>query len=390
MASYPAELKNIIHMLFPDASSFDRALESMAGFAAREIAPTARKTDEESSFPRHNLTRVSEQGIFSMPFPEEFGGRGLPFPVYVAAIEILAWACANTALQVSIQGMVSEGIRRFCSEAQRQHYLTADGIASGRRLVAFALTEPCCGSDAGAIQTMATADGDTYVLNGSKTLITNAGEADHVLVFARAPLGISAFIVPSRARGLTVMKVIPKLGFRGNQLASLRLQDCVVDKGTLFGEEGKGLEYAKHMLNVGRITISAIGLGIACAAYEKAIGHSKGRRAFNSSVADFQLTQEKIAEMATGISAARLLTYYAAHRFHLGRDIAAEASHAKLFTSETALRVCDHAIQIHGGYGYTDAADIHRHWRDARLLPIGEGTSEMLKLLAAHLALKEA
>lgn len=378
-----------MRMLFTDPAPYDHVLESVAGFAAQEIAPTARKTDAESSFPRDNLKRVSGEGIFSMPFSEDFGGRGLPFPVYAAALEILAWACANTALQVSVQGMVNEGIRLFCNPKQRKHYLITEGLAGGRRLIAFALTEPCCGSDAKAIRTRAEVKGDSYILNGSKTLITNPGEADYILIFANTGQGISAFVVPSDASGLTVMKVIPKLGFKGNQLASISLHDCCVSKETLVGQEGKGLEYAKHMLNIGRITISAIGIGIARAAHEKAVHYSRGRKAFNTAIADFQLIQEKVADMATGISAARLLTYYAAHRLHLGEGVAAEACHAKLFTSEMALRVCDHAIQIHGGYGYTDAADVHRHWRDARLLTIGEGTSEMLRLLAAHIALKE-
>ena len=226
------------------------------------------------------------------------------------------------------------------------------------------------------------------ILNGSKTLITNPGEADFVLVFARADKGISAFLVPRETPGFEVTGVIPKLGFRGNKLSSVRLKDCIIPRENLLGEEGKGLECAKQILNAGRLSIAAIAVGIAEAAYEKALSYSKKRRAFGESIANFQMIQEKLADMVTEINAARLLTYYAANLKDKGHNIVSEVSQAKLFAAEMALRVCDNAIQIHGGYGYTDGFDVHRHWRDARLLTIGEGTSEIVRLLIAHLALK--
>src|SRR5208283_4058323 len=185
------------------------------------------------------------------------------------------------------------------------------GLTEGKKLIAFALTEPCCGSDVKAIQTQAVLSGDKYILNGSKTLITNPGEADFVLVFAGTNKGISALIVARETPGFNVSGIIPKLGFRGNQLSSVSLKDCAVPRDNLLGEEGKGLEYAKHMLNAGRLSIAAIAVGIAQAAYEKALSYSKKREAFGKSIANFQLIQEKLADMVTEINAARLLTYYA-------------------------------------------------------------------------------
>jgi len=386
---YIKEQRNIIDMLHPGAEEYHSLLESIGGFCEKEILPGARRTDQEEIFPGDNLAKVAERGIFALSFPEQYKGGGKPFPVYTAALEMLAKACANTALHVSIQGMICEGIRLFGNEEQRMRFLKEKGLAGGKGLIAFALTEPCCGSDAKEIQTTAVLTGNRYILNGSKMMITNPGESDFALIFARTDKGISAFVVSARTRGFNVMKAIPKLGFRGNQLAAINLERCEVAREDLLGEEGRGLEYAKHILNSGRITIAAIGLGIAQAAFEKSVLYSKKRKAFGESIANFQLVQEKFSDMATQISAARLLTCHAAFLKEIGRDFALEASKAKLFSSEMAIRVCDHAIQIHGGYGYTDTYDVHRHWRDARLLTIGEGTSDMLRLLIAHLALKE-
>jgi butyryl-CoA dehydrogenase len=386
---YTPHQRNIIAMLFPGESDYHGLLERIADFCESEILPGAKIIDEKEMFPAENLRKVSNNGIFGLPFPRVYRGRGLPFPVYISALEMLAKACANTALQVSIQGMISEGLSTFGNEEQKNRFLGEHGLVEGKRLIAFALTESCCGSDAKSIETSAVRSEGSYFLSGSKMLITNAGEADFALVFAKTGMGISAFLVSAATPGFSVMKTMSKLGFRGNTLSAIRLENCEVSVRDLLGKEGEGLEYAKQILNSGRITIAAIGVGIAQAAYEKSVRYSKTRQAFGKRIAHFQMVQQKISDMATDISAARLLTYYAAHLKHRGKDITQEASHAKLFSSEMALRVCDHAIQIHGGYGYTDAGDVHRHWRDARLLTIGEGTSEMLRLLVAHLSLKE-
>ena len=385
---YTQEQKNIIEMLFPDAGEYNLILGSIGDFVEKEILPDAKKIDEEEIFPRQNLEKVQKQGIMAIPFPQDYNGLGLPYPLYVAALEMLAKGCSNTALQVSIQGMVCEGLRLFANEKQKNEFLKEKGLVEGKSLAAFALTEPCCGSDAKSIQTKAKQTGDNYILNGTKTLITSPGEADHILVFAGSDKGICAFFVPGNTPGFNVTKIIPKLGFRGARLSEVHLDNCEIPVNNLVGEEGKGLEYGKLILNSGRMTIAAIAIGIAQAAYEKSISYSKERKAFGESISTFQLVQEKLADMATEINAARLLTYYAAHLKDKSKNIAFEASQAKLFATEMALRVCDNAIQIHGGYGYTDEYDIHRHWRDARLLTIGEGTSEIIRLLIAHLALK--
>ncbi len=383
---YIKEQKNVIEEL--GAQEYNPILESIGDFVEKEILSAGKQVDIDGMFPRHNLERVSEEGLFAIPYPEEYNGLGLPFPVYVAALEMLARACANTALAVSIHGMVCEGIRLFGNEEQKKEYLAKKGLVEGKSLAAFALTEPCCGSDAKSIQTKAELSGNAYVLNGTKILITSPGEADFNLVFARTYTGISSFLVARETSGFNVTRVIPKLGFRGHRLSEVHFENCEVPKEALIGEEGLGLEYTKHMLNCGRITIASIAVGIAQAAFEKSVLYSKQRYAFGERISQFQLVQEKLADMVTEINAARLLTYFAAHLKDKGEDIASEASQAKLFATEMALRVCDNAIQLHGGYGYTDEYDVHRHWRDARMLTIGEGTSDMLRLLIAHLALK--
>ncbi len=385
---YLKEQKNIIGMLFSGTKEYDPMLESIGTFVEKEILPDAKRADQEAIFPRHNLNKLVRKGVMAIPFPKALGGLGLPYPVYIAALEMVARACANTALQVDVQNMVCEGVMLFGDDRQKNEFFLKQGLAEGKKLIAFALTEPCCGSDAKAIRTQAVLSDDKYILNGSKTLITNPGEADFALVFARTNKGISAFIVARETPGFNVAGIIPKLGFRGNQLSSVGLKDCAVPRDNLLGEEGNGLEYAKRMLNAGRLSIAAIAVGIAQAAYEKALSYSKKREAFGKSISNFQLVQEKLADMVTEINAARLLTYYAADLKEKGERAVSEVSQAKLFSSEMAIRVCDRAIQIHGGYGYTDGLDVHRHWRDARFLTIGEGTSDMLRLLIAHLALK--
>ncbi len=386
---YHEELRNCISMLFPDTAEYHALLDSAAGFIAREIRPFAARIDGEGIFPRENLMKLAETGLPAMPYPRELGGGGFPFPLYVAVVEMLAAGCANTALQLSIQGMVCEGIRKFGTVRQKEQFLCESGLLAGKKLAAFALTEPCCGSDVNAIRTEARLSGDGYVLNGVKTLITSPGEADFILLFAVAEQGISAFIVPRASPGFHLARVIPKLGCKGHRLSEIRLENCIVPAANLLGAPGEGLNYCKHFLNIGRITIGALGVGIAQAAYEKALSYCSERNAFGRSIGEFQLVQGKIAEMATEIQAARLMVYHAAMLREKGREHASAAARAKLFASEMALRVCDNAIQIHGGYGYTDERDVHRHWRDARMLSIGEGTSDILRLLISHLALKE-
>jgi butyryl-CoA dehydrogenase len=386
---YQGALKDIRTMLYPAQVEYDAILTSLANFIEREIRPGAARIDREEIYPRENLRRLAELGVPAFPFPAGLGGGGLPYPVYVAAMEMLAAGCANTALQLSIQGMVCEGILLYGSEIQKELFLLNNGLLTGKSLAAFALTEPCCGSDAKAIRTEARLTMGNYLLNGVKTLITSPGEADLVVLFAVAEEGISAFLIPGDAPGFRVSRVIPKLGCKGHRLSEIHLENCTVSAVNLLGVPGEGLTYGKHFLNSGRITIAAMGVGIARAAYEKALAYSRHRRAFGSGISEFQLVQAKLADMETEIQAARLLVFHAAMLKENGKDYTSAAAQAKLFASEMALRVCDHAIQIHGGYGYTDEFDVHRHWRDARMLSIGEGTSDILRLLIAHLALKQ-
>jgi len=387
---YCDELKKVIGMTVSHGAQFDSVLEPIGVFLREEILPRAAGIDQEGLYPRENLRKLLAPGIPSLPFPKEIGGQGLPYPVYIAALEMLATACANTALQVSIQGMVCEGILHHGNHYQKALFLEQNGLVQGSSLAAFALTEPCCGSDAQAIETRAAPSAGYYSITGVKTLITSPGEADFILLFARTGAGISVFIVPRNASGFRVQRVLPKLGFKGHRLSEIHFENCRVAADYLVGEDGKGLEYAKHMLNSGRISIAAIAVGIARAAYEKSLAYSRKRTAFGKKIGDFQLVQQKLADMYTEISAARLLTFFAAGLKDRGESVISEASRAKLFASEMALRVCDQAIQIHGGYGYTDEYDVHRHWRDARLLTIGEGTSDMLRLLIARQALKRS
>jgi len=386
---YHSELKNCIALLYPETAGYDTLLASLADFIKREILPGAAIIDREEIYPRENLYKLAERGVPALPFPQDLGGGGLPYPVFVAVMEMLAAGCANTALQLSIQAMVCEGILLFGNESQKELFLRQSGLLAGTSLAAFALTEPSCGSDAKAIKTEARLSGENYLLNGIKTLITSPGEANFIILFAVAEEGISTFIVPTATPGFQVLKVLPKLGCKGHPLSTIRLENCQVPVANLLGAAGKGLNYGKHFLNCGRITIAALGVGIAQAALDKALTYSKRRKAFGSSIAEFQLVQEKLADMVTEIQAARLLTFHAAQLKERGQDYTAAAAKAKLFSSEMAQRVCDKAIQIHGGYGYIDGSDVHRHWRDARMLSIGEGTSDMLRLLIAHLALKE-
>ncbi|MFQ6055496.1 MAG: acyl-CoA dehydrogenase family protein, partial [Methanosarcinales archaeon] len=373
---YIKEQRNILEMMFPENfEEYNLMLESIGTFVEKKILPYAEKIDKEAIFPRENLKNISKQGIMSMSFPREYNGLGLPYTIYIAALEMISKACASTAISTSVQTMVCEGILNYGSEEQKEKYLKEMGLVEGKRLASFALTEPCCGSDAGAMQTKAELIGNNFILNGSKALITNAGESEVYLVFAKTQKGPSAFLVEKDATGFKIGKNIEKIGHRGTTTRELIFSNCIIPKENLVGSEGSGLEYVKNMLNSGRITIAALAIGIAQAAYEKSLSYSKERKAYGQAISKFQFTQEKLADMTTEINAARMLTYYASWLKSKGKFFASEAAQAKLFASEIATKVCDHAIQIYGGYGYTDEYDVHRHWRDAKLTTIGEGTS---------------
>lgn len=374
-------------MMYSDhADEYNQLCESFGDFVEKDILPTAKKIDKEQLFPAENISKIFRQGFTNIPYPEELGGLGLPYPVYIACMELVGKACASTAISLAIHGTVSDGIYQFGNKAQHEEYLSK--LISGEKFSAFGLTEASGGSDAKGMQTCAELDGDKWKINGSKMFITNSGKADYYFVFARTKNGHAAIIVPKETKGFSHGAPILKLGLKGSSLMELNFENVQVPSKNLVGKDGEGFEYAKKMLFGGRVTVAAISVGIAQMALEKSITYAKERAAFGKKISDFQITKSKIADMQTEIDAARLLTYNAAHlKTKNGKDYFMAASEAKLFATEMALRVCNEAIQIHGGFGYTDEADVHRHWRDAKLMTIGEGTSEIMKIIISGYAL---
>jgi alkylation response protein AidB-like acyl-CoA dehydrogenase len=362
-------------------------LSSLGGFMEKQILPVSSKLDSGAASIKGPRKALFEQGMSQIPFPAKYGGLGLPFSVYATAVELLGTADASIALSVEIHNAVAEGVFRYGNEAQKEAYL--ESIITGNKLASFALTEPASGSDAGTMATTAEKKAGEFVINGSKMFITNAGEADVYFVFAKTRKGPSAFLLDAPNKGLKFGEELPKLGMRGSKTREVLFSDCHVPEQNLVGEEGKGADFAKEMLHGARIVVAALNVGISQLAYGQALTYAKHRKAFGKSISEFQLTREKIADMKSGISAGRLFYLYAAKLKELGHDYSSEASQAKVFATEMSLRVCDSAIQIHGGYGYT-TDDLHRHWRDARLLTIGEGTSEVLRMLIARRELARA
>ncbi|MDG6898518.1 MAG: acyl-CoA dehydrogenase family protein [Nitrososphaerota archaeon] len=375
------EHRQLLKMNYPGREEYSTLLSSLGGFMEENIVPRSPNFDlhKEEAAPFRNS--LLEHGICQIPFPEEYGGLGLPFGVYVMAMELAGAADPGIAMSAAIHNTAAEGTYRFASDSLKKRFLPA--IISGRMVASFSLTEPSSGSDARAMKTRAKRRGSTYVLNGSKMFITNAGEADVYFVFASTEKGPSAFLVEGSSKGLSFGNDIPKLGMRSSRTAEVRFTDCEVPEANLVGSEGEGFEYAKAMLNASRIIMGSICVGIAVAAFNQALAYSRQRKAFGSSISGFQLIQEKIADMKTAITAGRLLCMHSARLREEGADYSSEASQAKVYATEMSAKVCDSAIQIFGGYGYT-SDDVHRHWRDARLLTIGEGTSEVLRLLIAR------
>ena len=382
MPIYSAEQRRLLEMLHPGGhQQHSEVLSALGAFMEKEILPISPRIDAGDASIAGPRKKLLEHGMCRIPFPQEFGGLGLPFSVYASAVEMLGFADASICLSVEIHNAVAEGLARYASVAQKEKFVP--GLLTGESLASFALTEPASGSDAGTMATTAEKKGGEYTINGSKMFITNAGEADLYLAFAKTRKGPSCFIVEAPNPGLKFGEGMKKLGMKGSRTSEVVFSDCRVPEANLVGEEGSGAEYAKEILHGARIIVAALNVGIARAAYEKSVSYAKSRRAFGKSIAEFQLIREKIADMKTGIVAGRLLYLYASGVKDSGLDYSSEASQAKVFATEMSLRVCDDAIQIHGGYGYT-TDDLHRHWRDARLLTIGEGTSEVLRMLIAR------
>jgi butyryl-CoA dehydrogenase len=362
--------------------------EAVREFADAEVAPIAAELDRDHRFPHELLPKMAELNLMGMPYPEKVGGAGADYVSYIIAIEEISRACASTGIILSAHtSLATWPVYKFGSQAQKDRYLP--DMASGRRLGAFALTEPGAGTDAAAGTTTATPHLDGYALNGSKIFITNAPYAEVYIVFAktdpqRGARGMSAFIVEKDTPGLSVGEAEHKLGIRGSSTPPLYFADCRIPKDALLGEEGEGFKIAMQTLDGGRIGVSAQALGIAQAALDAAVAYAKERIQFGKPLAALQAIQWMIADMATQVDAARLLVYRAARCIDHGRPYSTEGAMAKLFASETATRVADRAIQIHGGYGYTESYPVERNYRDAKITELYEGTSEVQRMVISR------
>jgi butyryl-CoA dehydrogenase len=361
--------------------------------ATREIAPQAAAIDRSHEFPRRIFSRLGEMGLLGIMVPETWGGAGLDALSYAVALEEIACACASTAVAMSVQSsLVAAPILKEGTDAQRARWLP--DLASGKKIGCFALSEPEAGSDAKAQRTRAVRDGDRWILNGTKNFITNAPVADLAIVIAatdpgQGSRGITAFLVPLPSPGLTLGPPDDKLGIRGAPSAQLFLSDCAVGDDARLGPEGDGFKIAMRALDGGRIGIAAQALGIARAAFEDAVRYARERKTFGQPIAEHQAIQFKLADMRTEIDAARMLLWRAAVKKDAGGAYGTDAAMAKLFASEVANRAAKEAVQIFGGYGYLRDFPAERHFRDAKITEIYEGTSEIQRLVIASALLKE-
>jgi butyryl-CoA dehydrogenase len=366
--------------------------DAVREFAEAEVTPIAAELDRDHRFPYELLPKLAEMNLMGMPYPEKEGGAGADYVSYVIAIEEISRACASTGIIVSAHtSLATWPIFKFGTQEQKDQYL--HDLASGRRLGAFALTEPGAGTDAAAGTATATLHADGYALDGSKMFITNAPYAEVYIVFAktdpeRGARGISAFVVEKDTPGFSVGEAEHKLGIRGSSTPPIYFSDCRLPREALLGAEGDGFKIAMATLDGGRIGVSAQALGIAQAALDAAVAYAKERVQFGKPIANLQAIQWMIADMSTEVDAARLLVYRAASCVDNGRPYSTEGAMAKLFASETATRVAGKAIQIHGGYGYTESYPVERNYRDAKITELYEGTSEVQRMVIARSALR--
>ena len=366
--------------------------ETVRRFAEDEVAPRAMEMDRTSTFDMSLWEQMKELGLTGVPVPEEFGGAGMDGLSYILTVEELARVCGSTALTLAAH--VSLGtwpIYAWGTDEQRRKYVPE--LACGDKLGSFGLTEPNAGSDSGGTQSNAILRGDKYILNGTKTFITNANIGHTFIVTAKTSndpgsRGISAFIVEKDFPGFKLGQKLEKLGTRGSDWAELIFEDCEVPAENLVGEEGGGFKVFMKTLDGGRISIAAMALGLAQGAYERAVKYSKERETFGKRIADHQAVGFKLADMAVEIEAARHLVYHAARLKDAGRPFGPQAAMAKLYASEVAMRVTSNAIQVHGGYGYSTEYEVERFWRDAKLCTIGEGTSEIQRLVISRQIVK--
>jgi butyryl-CoA dehydrogenase len=357
-------------------------------FARTEILPTAAERDRTREFPRENLRKMGELGLMGMNVPAEYNGAGVDTVSYSVALQEIAYACASTAVIMSVHNSVACGpIYRFGSKYLKETYLKP--LAAGKMIGSFAVTEPGAGSDPASQKTKAVKEGDSYVLNGNKVLITSGKNSDVTVVTAyttreRKHRGISAFVVEKGTPGFCVGKEEEKMGLCASDTVELVFEDCRVPRENLLGKEGDGFVIAMASLDGGRIGIASQSIGLAQACLDAAVAYAKERVQFGKPIAQFQAIRWMIADMATEIEAARLLTFNAAAMRDRGENFSAAASMAKVFASEMANRVAYRALQIHGGYGYIKDFPVERYYRDARVLTLYEGTSEIQRTVISN------
>ncbi len=364
-------------------------------FAQKQVAPHAAAIDKQHRFPREIIAQLGELGLMGVAIPEEWGGAGMDAVSYALALEEISRACASTGVIMSVNNsLCCDPLLKFGSDDQKKQWLLP--LAAGKKLGCFALSEPEAGSDAAAQKTVAkkTADGSGYVINGTKNFITNGPVADLIVLMAMTDpqaghKGISAFLIDAKAEGVSFGPVDDKLGIRGAPSAQLFLSDAPVAASARLGNEGDGFKIAMTALDGGRIGIAAQALGIARAAFEAATRYATERKTFGQPIANHQAIQFKLADMCTEIDAARLLIWRAAAKKDAKARFTTEAAMAKLFASEVANRVAKEALQVFGGYGYLTDFPAERHYRDAKITEIYEGTSEIQRLVIASSVLKD-
>ena len=357
-------------------------------FSDEVVAPGAIERDKTKAFPKEIFKQLADMGMMGLPFSEEYGGAGADTVSFAIVTEELSRACASTGITYSAHiSLGGAPLNLFGTEEQKQKYLVP--VCTGESFGAFGLTEPNAGSDAGGTQTTAKEDGEDYIINGNKAFITNASYAKHLALTAITDVKdgkkeISAIIVPTDSEGFTVIDNYEKMGLNASNTTELVLENVRVPKENLLGEKGNGFKQFLVTLDGGRIGIGAMAVGIAQAAFDRALRYSKERKQFGKTLSEFQVTQFKLADMAMKIELARTMVHKAAWLKDQGRAFGKEASMCKLYASEIAMEVADQAIQIHGGYGYMKEYEVERYMRDAKLLEIGEGTSEVQRMVIAR------
>ncbi len=368
--------------------------DAVHDFVAKEVKPHARHVDEAAEFNADAARKMGPMGLLGLNIPEEYGGTGVDAISAAIGIEELGWGCGSTALSIAAHnGLGCAPVALFGSEALKEQFLPPAASGEGK-LTALALTEPGAGSDLkGGVRTRAARDGDEWVVNGTKMWCTNASIADFIVTLVRTdPAGgsraLSMILVPTDAPGLHIAPHEKKMGLMGSPTHAVTYDNVRVPAGYLIGEEGRGLQQTMQVLDGGRISIGALSVGLAQSAYEEAIRYAKEREAFGNAIASHQAIQWMLADAVTEIHAARLMVYNAAYLKEMGRPFTKEAAMAKLFATEMAERVCRNAIQIHGGYGYSREFPVELTYRDARLMTIGEGTSEIQRMVIARLVLQ--